>query len=376
MKNYIIAGEASGDLHGANLVKEIKKLDPDAKIRGWGGDLLKGEGVNVIKHYKDHNFMGFWEVIINLRTILKNISFCKKDISNYAPDALILIDFPGFNMRIAKYISTFKDIPVLYFIAPQVWAWKESRVKQIKSYIHKLFVILPFEKEFFKKHKIEAHYNGHPLVEHIDNFIKKDSINRNEFFKKHQLNQSKEIITLLPGSRKQEIEKKLPLMLDVCYKYENEYNIVIGGISHFEKIYQKYTLNRNATVIYSDTYNTLKNSNVALVTSGTATLETAFFEVPQIVCYKSSWISYIIAKNLVKVDFISLVNLILKKEAVKELIQNDLNHKTLSIELNKLIHNAEVRAKVISDYKALKNICKGENVSRLTATEMLKTIGL
>ena len=376
MKYYIIAGEASGDLHGSNLVKEIKKLDTEAKIRGWGGDLLKGEGVNVIKHYKDHNFMGFWEVIINLRTILKNISFCKKDISNYAPDALILIDFPGFNMRIAKYISTFKDIPVLYFIAPQVWAWKESRVKQIKSYIHKLFVILPFEKEFFKKHKIEAHYNGHPLVEHIDNFIKKDSINRNEFYEKHQLNQSKEIITLLPGSRKQEIEKKLPLMLDVCDKYENEYNIVIGGISHFEKIYQKYTLKRNATVIYSDTYNTLKNSNVALVTSGTATLETAFFEVPQIVCYKSSWISYIIAKNLVKVDFISLVNLILKKEAVKELIQNDLNHKTLSIELNKLIHNAEVRTKVISDYKALKNICKGENVSRLTATEMLKTIGL
>jgi lipid-A-disaccharide synthase len=372
MKYYIIAGEASGDLYGSNLVKELRLKDSKADIRAWGGDLMKKQGVDLVKHYKDHNYMGFLEVIRNLGTILKNISFCKQDIKAFSPDALILIDFPGFNMRIAKYFYQY-SFPVLYYIAPQVWAWKENRVEAIKKYVDKLYVILPFEKEFLKKHGVESNYMGHPLLEHILNFKDKESVSKSKFVEEHGLEVEKPIISLLPGSRKQEIEKKLPVMLRAVSSYSNDFNIVIAGMENFKNLYREITSNSNAKVICNDTYNLLNNSNIALVTSGTATLETAFFNVPQIVCYKTSWLSYIIAKSLVKIKYISLVNLIMDEEVVKELIQNDLSYFKLTKELN-LLNNALALNKMKDAYQVLITKCQGENVSKNIALDMFKTI--
>ena len=372
MKYYIIAGEASGDLYGSNLVKELRLKDSKADIRAWGGDLMKKQGVDLVKHYKDHNYMGFLEVIRNLGTILKNISFCKQDIKAFSPDALILIDFPGFNMRIAKYFYQY-SFPVLYYIAPQVWAWKENRVEAIKKYVDKLYVILPFEKEFLKKHGVESNYMGHPLLEHILNFKDKESVSKSKFVEEHGLEVEKPIISLLPGSRKQEIEKKLPVMLHAVSSYSKDFNIVIAGMENFKNLYREITSNSNAKVIYKDTYNLLNNSNIALVTSGTATLETAFFNVPQIVCYKTSWLSYIIAKSLVKIKYISLVNLIMDDEVVKELIQNDLSYFKLTKELNSL-NNALALNKMKDAYQLLITKCQGENVSKNIALDMFKTI--
>jgi lipid-A-disaccharide synthase len=372
MKYYIIAGEASGDLYGSNLVKELKLKDSKADIRAWGGDLMKEQGVDLVKHYKDHNYMGFLEVIRNLGTILKNISFCKQDIKAFNPDALILIDFPGFNMRIAKYFYHY-SFPVFYYIAPQVWAWKENRVEAIKKYVDKLYVILPFEKDFLKKHGVESNYMGHPLLEHILNFKNKHSISKSKFAEKHGLEVEKPIISLLPGSRKQEIEKKLPIMLRAVSSYSKDFNIVIAGMKNFKNLYREISSNSNAKVVFKDTYNLLNNSSRALVTSGTATLETAFFNVPQIVCYKTSWLSYIIAKSLVKIKFISLVNLIMDKEVVKELIQSDLNYFKLTKELNGLNDDLTLN-KMKEAYQVLITKCQGENVSKNIAIDMFKTI--
>ena len=372
MKYYIIAGEASGDLYGSNLIKEIKKIDSKATFRAWGGDLMNLEDVKLVRHYKDHNYMGFAEVIWNLRTILKNITFCKEDIKKYNPDALILIDFPGFNMRIAKYFNK-SSFPILYYIAPQVWAWKEKRVELIKKYVDSLYVILPFEKEFFKKHGIETTYHGHPLLEHIINFKKDKSTPKLNFIKTNNLNPKRPIIALIPGSRKQEIIKKLPIMLNAVSSYSENYNIVIAGMNMHKAIYQSISYNYNVNIVYEDTYNLLNQSSFALVTSGTATLETAFFNVPQVVCYKANWISYSIAKSLVKIKFISLVNLILDYESVKELIQKDLNNIKLKEELRKIINMSHSNS-IKNDYKKLISKCKGEDVSKNIAQSMLKTL--
>ena len=372
MKYYIIAGEASGDLYGSNLIKEIKKIDSKATFRAWGGDLMNLEDVKLVRHYKDHNYMGFAEVIWNLRTILKNITFCKEDIKKYNPDALILIDFPGFNMRIAKYFNK-SSFPILYYIAPQVWAWKEKRVELIKKYVDSLYVILPFEKEFFKKHGIETTYHGHPLLEHIINFKKDKSTPKLDFIKTNNLNPKRPIIALIPGSRKQEIIKKLPIMLNAVSSYSENYNIVIAGMNMHKAIYQSISYNYNVNIVYEDTYNLLNQSSFALVTSGTATLETAFFNVPQVVCYKANWISYSIAKSLVKIKFISLVNLILDYESVKELIQKDLNNIKLKEELRKIINMSHSNS-IKNDYKKLISKCKGEDVSKNIAESMLKTL--
>lgn len=372
MKYYIVAGEASGDLYGSNLIKEIKKIDSKATFRAWGGDLMNLEDVKLVKHYKDHNYMGFAEVIWNLRTILKNITFCKEDIKKYNPDTLILIDFPGFNMRIAKFFHK-SSFPILYYIAPQVWAWKEKRVELIKKYVDSLYVILPFEKDFFMKHGIETTYHGHPLLEHIINFKKNKSIPKLDFYKQNNLDQKKSIIALIPGSREQEIIKKLPIMLNAISSYTENYNIVIAGMNMHKDIYQSISYNYKVNIVFEDTYNLLNQSSFALVTSGTATLETAFFNVPQVVCYKANWISYSIAKSLVKIKFISLVNLILDYESVKELIQNDLNNEKLKEELRKII-NVSHSNSIKNDYKKLISQCKGEDVSKNIAQSMLKTL--
>ena len=372
MKYYIIAGEASGDLHASNIIKEIKHNDSNAVFRGWGGDLMKKEGVELVKHYREHNYMGFWEVIKQLKTILSNIKSCKKDIEDFSPDGLILVDFPGFNLRIAKHFSN-KDFPVLYYISPKVWAWKENRVEQIKKHVSQLYVILPFEVEFFKNHGIKVNYVGHPLVNHIDDFKNNNAIDKKEFLKLYSKD-NKPIIALLPGSRHQEISKKLPIMLNAANNFSKNYSVVIGGLNDFKELYHSIIKeDDNVSVIYNDTYNLINNAHAALVTSGTATLETALFNVPQVVCYKTSWISYVIGKALVKIKFISLVNLILNNESVKELIQSDLNKENLTIELSNIL-NENHRNLIFNHYKTLKEICGIEEASKLTAIDMLKTI--
>ena len=371
-KYYIIAGEASGDLHGANLIKEIKKLDSNAAFRCWGGDLMEEEGVELVKHYKDLSFMGFLEVIRNIRTILGNMKFCKKDILDYKPDAVIFIDYPGFNLRIAEFVHQNK-IPTLYYVSPQVWAWKSSRVKKIKVVVDKMYVILPFEKAFYKKFEYDVDFVGHPLIDAIEQF-KEKAISKQAFYEKYGLNE-KPIIALLPGSRSQEIEKKLPLMLSAVSEFDDYQFVIAGAPARSKEYYEPFLISDDVHLILNDTYNLLNNSHAALVTSGTATLETALFKVPQVVCYKSSVFSYRIAKFLIgkRIKFISLVNLIAGKEIVKELIQNDLTEINLMKEL-RVIVSAEGRENMLKEYKLLEDKCGGTGASFNTANGMLKTL--
>lgn len=344
MKYYIIAGEASGDLHASNLIKSLKKTDPNAHFRCWGGNLMEQQGAVLVKHYKDLAFMGFIEVILHLRTILGNLRFCKKDILTYQPDVLILVDYPGFNLKIAKFAHK-NGFKVVYYISPQVWAWHGSRVKQMKKYIDKLFVILPFEKDFFANKGVEANFLGHPLLDALESY--KDTI--------LPIKTNKEIIALLPGSRKQEIKKILPLMLSVIDKF-NEYTFVIAGSEHIGyDFYKKFISGKNVEIVFNHTYDLLASAKVALVKSGTATLETALWDVPEVVCYKGNAISYVIATRLVKnIKYISLVNLILDKAAVVELIQNDLNPKRIEEELLRIVKNEKIINSQHKDFQELR----------------------
>ena len=348
MKYYIIAGEASGDLHGSNLMLELKKLDAGAIIRCWGGDKMQEAGGDLVKHYRELAFMGFWEVIKNILTILRNLKFCKKDIEQFQPDCLVLIDYPGFNLRIAKWAKQ-KGIRIIYYISPQVWAWKEGRVKMMKQCIDKMLVILPFEKDYFKnKWNWEVVYVGHPLVE---------IINSQQSTTNSQQLSNKPIIALLPGSRKQEILKKLPVMLEVSKTFP-AFQFIVAKAPGVDDAFYSSLLNpyKNVSDVSGKTYELLLQSKAALVTSGTATLETALFGVPEVVCYKGSWLSYQIGKRLVKVKFISLVNLIMDKLVVKELIQNDLTAKNASKELEELLTNESRIAQLKNDYSALKKL--------------------
>jgi lipid-A-disaccharide synthase len=342
MKYYIIAGEASGDLHGSNLIKEIHKLDTVAKIRCWGGDKMKDAGASLIKHYRDLAFMGFTEVIKNLPIIFKNIGFCKKDIKAFEPDVLVLIDYPGFNMRIAKWAHK-KNIKIVYYISPQIWAWKEKRVHAIKRDVDKMLVILPFEKDFYKKYNYEVDYVGHPLAEVITDFKNENSSIQKE-----------NIIALLPGSRKQEILVKLPIMLSVA-KHFPTYKFVVAKAPGLPDDFYEAILNPydNVGSVSNETYSLLCKAKAALVTSGTATLETALFAIPEIICYKGGKISYEIAKRLIKIKFIGLVNLIMDKEVVKELIQDDLNEKNIVTELKLLLTENEKSIQLKKDYETL-----------------------
>ncbi|HQY41527.1 MAG TPA: lipid-A-disaccharide synthase [Ferruginibacter sp.] len=351
MKYYLIAGEASGDLHGSNLIKEIERLDAQAEFRCWGGEKMEQNGAYLVKHYRQLAFMGFAEVVKNLPAILRNLSFCKRDMVSFAPDVLILIDYPGFNLRIAKWAKQ-QGFKVVYYISPQVWAWKENRVKTIKRYVDKMLVILPFEKAFYQKWNYAVDYVGHPLVEVISDFIQSQEKN---FTDKQP--EDKNIIALLPGSRKQEIVQKLPIMLKVAAQFPDYRFIVAKAPGTEESFYTKMLGQyRNVSTVSGKTYNLLCSAKAALVTSGTATLETALFEVPQIICYKGGNISYQIAKRLVKIKYIGLVNLIMDKEVVKELIQNNLTEKNLAFELGELLNTTAKLKAIKEDYKELKGI--------------------
>ena len=362
MKYYIIAGEASGDLHGSNLMKSIFEQDNLADIRFWGGDLMQNVGGKLVKHYRELAFMGFAEVVLNLKTIFDNLKICKNDILDFNPDVIIFIDYPGFNMRIAKW-AKLKNIKTHYYISPQIWAWKENRIKDIKRDFDKLFVILPFEKDFYeKKHDFKVDFVGHPLIDAIQN---RNQDQNNNFRTQNNLN-NKPIIAILPGSRKQEITKMLSVMLSVANDF-NEYQFVIAGAPSQEySFYEKFLVNKNIKFVSNKTYDLLSNSYAALVTSGTATLETALFKVPEIVCYKTSWISYKIAKQIIKLKYISLVNLIMDEEVVTELIQENCNKKNLKIELNKLL-DGNNRKKLLEQYDVLEQKLGGIGASQKTA---------
>lgn len=362
MKYYIIAGEASGDLHGSNLMKSIFQKDTSAQIRFWGGDLMRDAGGTLVKHYRELAFMGFAEVVMNLRTILNNIEICKKDILKFNPDVIIFIDYPGFNMRIAKWAKNL-NIKTHYYISPQIWAWKENRIKAIKRDVDKMYVILPFEKDFYeKKHNYPVDFVGHPLIDAIQNRVKTDT---EDFKKEHQLS-DKPIIALLPGSRKQEIAKMLSEMLSVVDDFP-EYQFVIAGAPSQEySFYKQFLTQTNIKFISNKTYDLLSISHAALVTSGTATLETALFKVPEVVLYKGNWISYQIAKRIITLKYISLVNLIMDKEVVTELIQDDCNRNRIKKELTRIL-DPQHRSVLLGEYHQLEKKLGGQGASAKTA---------
>lgn len=361
MKYYIIAGEASGDLHGSNLMKALQNQDVNAEFRFWGGDLMQAVGGTLVTHYKDRSFMGFAEVIFNLRKILGLISFCKKDIESYQPDVIIFIDNSGFNLRIAKWAKE-RHYKTHYYISPQVWASRASRVEKIKRDVDAMYVILPFEKEFYSKYDYDVHFVGHPLIDAISN---RQLVDDKSFRKNHNLS-DKPIIALLPGSRKQEITKMLGVMLSLVNDFKDYQFVIAGAPSQDYSFYKTFIKQDNVAFISNKTYDLLSMSHAALVTSGTATLETALFKVPQVVCYKANRISYQIAKRIITLKFISLVNLIMDREVVTELIQSDLNKKRLKKELEHILDENE-RIRLFIDYYDLEKKLGGKGASATAA---------
>lgn len=364
MKYYIISGEASGDLHGANMLKALREENPNISVRAWGGDRLQAEGATLVKHYRDLAFMGFWEVVKNLSTIIKNIKLCKEDIASFKPDALILIDYPGFNLRIAQWANA-QRIPVHYYISPQVWAWKENRVKLMGRVIDHLYVILPFEKLFFEeKHHLPVDFVGHPLLDEVSRF---QAGSDTQFRQENKLPAKKPLIALLPGSRTQEVKKMLAIMTATAKQFP-DYCFVVAAAPHLsDSLFEESPVH----VIRNHTYKLLAHASAALVTSGTATLETALFEVPQVVCYKTSALSYAIGKQVVKLPFISLVNLILEKNAVPERIQSNCNPKQLTTDLADILTGPKRQAQ-LDAYKTLKKKLGGSGASTAIAKLILE----
>lgn len=371
MKYYVIAGEASGDLHASNLLKEIAIRDTTAQFRCWGGDLMEAQGATIVKHYRDLAFMGFVEVALHLRTILKNIAFCKKDILEYMPDIVVLVDYPGFNLRIAEWAKQ-KGFKVIYYISPQIWAWKTGRVHKIKRSCDHVMPILPFEKDFYKKYGYEADFVGHPLLDAIDENIRQ-SREVTDFRGNNGLD-DRPIIAILPGSRKQEIEKMLPIMLEVTKDYP-DYQFVVSTVKWLSKdLYIKHLKNYNVKTIEGSTYPLLLNAEAAMVTSGTATLETAILGTRQVVCYKGSDLSYRIAMAVVKdtIRYISLVNLVMDAPVVTELIQYDFTPKRLKAEMDKLLTDEVARQKMSEDYAQLLTRLGGRGASARAAEIVIK----
>jgi lipid-A-disaccharide synthase len=372
MKYYIIAGEASGDLHGSNLMKGLKKADPQSEFRCWGGDLMQAEGGMLVKHYRDLAFMGFLEVLLNIRTILGNIHFCKRDIATYQPDVLILIDYPGFNLRIANRAKQ-QGIKVYYYISPQIWAWHSSRVHGIKASVDRMFVILPFEQDFYRKYDYEVDFVGHPLMDVVAHFEPQPG------FRQKQGLDERPIIALLPGSRKQEIERLLQEMLAVVPDFPDHQFVIAGAPSQSAEFYQQIieehplpeTHQGRVHLIENQTYALLHEAEAALVTSGTATLETALFGVPEVVCYKGSTLSYLIARRVVNVDYISLVNLIMDREIVKELIQEECSTENIRQALRELLDDKH-RKQLEQDYAELRQRVGEPGASKRAAERMVE----
>ena len=338
-------------MHASNLVAEIKKKDKKAEFRGCGGDKMKAQGVDLLKHYRTMAYMGFVEVAVNLRKVLGNITQCKKDILDYQPDVVILVDYPGFNFRIADFAHK-QGFKVVYYISPQVWAWKRRRVYKIKASVDKMLVILPFEEEFYRRYGVNVTYVGNPLLDELAKF---GTSNRSIFLRRNSLGEKREIIALLPGSRKQEVKRMLPVMLKMVSRFPN-YQFVVAGVSSLDRdLYKTIMGNTDAFFVENQTYELLQNSSAALVTSGTATLEAAMFTVPEVVCYKATGFSYQLAKWMIKVRFISLVNLVMDKEVVKELIQGDMNEDNVAKELDLVLHNGKRQRQLLEDYDELKD---------------------
>ncbi|MGF1565698.1 MAG: lipid-A-disaccharide synthase [Flavobacteriales bacterium] len=362
MKLYLIAGEASGDLHGANLIKALRKQAPETDFRAWGGDLMSEAGADVVKHYRDLAFMGFIEVLLNLRTIFGNLRFCKNDIAQYKPDAVVLIDYPGFNLRIATWCRE-QGIPVLYYISPQIWAWKEGRIKRIKCDVTNMFVILPFEKDFYANHGMDVDFVGHPLL---------DVIGSSAQAKKEKSTRPR--IALLPGSRKQEIKTMLPVMLEVIQQRGDCDFVIAGAPGQTAEFYHEVTGRTDLPLVFGRTYALFGECDAALVTSGTATLEAALHGIPLAVCYKGSAVSYAIAKRIVNIRFISLVNLILDREAVTELIQRNMNPERLAHELEQILCDEQKRQSQFAAFAELREMLGGAGASERAAAGMLKTL--
>lgn len=368
MKYYIIAGEQSGDLHGSNLILELKRKDKDAQFRVWGGDLMANQGATIVKHIDTLAFMGFVEVVRNLPVILNNIKLCKNDILSYKPDVVIFIDYPGFNLRIAKFAKK-NNLRTVYYISPQVWAWHKSRVKTIKSCIDKMLVILPFEKDFYAKHDYDVSFVGHPLLDAIDQYSNRSTT---EVFRNDTGLGSKPLVALLPGSRAQEISRMLRIMTSIIKEFP-EYQFVIAGVSsHSENFYNQFIDSSDVKLVFGQTYPLLYNAEAAIVASGTATLETALIGTPQIVCYRGSSLSYRIAKYLVDIKFISLVNLIMDKQVVCELIQNDFTGKKVAGELQRLLHDKNYSENIKNDYCTLRSVLGGKGASEKAAEEIVQ----
>lgn len=375
MKYYLIVGEASGDLHASNLMRAIKKVDEAAEFRFFGGDLMSAVGGERVKHYRDLAYMGFIPVLLHLRTIFSNMSRCKRDILSWHPDALILVDYPGFNMSIAEYVNKKSDIPIYYYISPKIWAWKEYRIKNIKRDVDELFSILPFEVEFFAGHNYKIHYIGNPCVDAVDAFLKSDNETGEEFRAATNLPE-KPIVALLAGSRKQEIKANLPLMLQAMKEYP-QYQPVIAGAPGIDKDFYAPYLAEGARILYGSTYRLLKHSHAALVTSGTATLETALFRVPQVVCYATpmaklySWLK----KHFLKVKFVSLVNLIAGSEVVRELVAADMTLDNVKSEIGKLLPgDSPRRLTMLEEYDRVIGILGEAGASERAADIMISLL--
>lgn len=347
MKYFIIAGERSGDLHGGNLVTELKKRDAEADVRGIGGDYMKAAGVSISIHYGDLAFMGFFEVAKNLRTIARFTRRCKKEILTFSPDVVILIDYGGFNMQIASFARK-HHLKVFYYITPKVWAWYQKRAVRLRNTVDKMFVILPFEKDFFKTYDWEVDYVGNPVLD----AIRKHRPDR-QFLERHGFEGSKQVVALLPGSRKQELVRMIPLMSAVVGRFP-DINFAVATVSNLDKaLYHELTKHKNVRLVEENTYDLLMNSRAAIVTSGTATLETALLKVPQVVVYRTSTITYKFAKFLVSIPFISLVNLIAGRQIIRELIQSDANEMTVSDELQRLLFDSSYRQEILEGYEEI-----------------------
>ena len=371
MKYYIISGEASGDLHGSNLMKAIYRHDPQAEVRFWGGDLMQSVGGTMVKHIRDLAIMGIVEVVAHLRTVLANIRLCKQDILAYNPDAVIFIDYPGFNLRIAKFTHShgFKNF---YYISPQVWAWKKGRIKTMRRVLDKMFVILPIEKPFYDKYGVEnVEYVGHPLLDAVADF--NEGHTADEFRRQHNLD-SRPIIALMPGSRKMELRKMMPTMAALASRHP-EYNFVIAGMTLLgDSFYKPFLTSENVTLVYNQTYLLLQSAFAGVITSGTATLEAALFHLPQVVCYRANALTVAFAKRFAKVEYISLVNLIANKPVVRELIQEDLNKNTLETEFSKITKDKNNRMTMVAEYENIEKMLGSQGVSDKAVLSILKTL--